>query len=360
MDAKQLLDMITVEQILILMNDFNIPYRENGSADAIQFQTVCHGGDSHKLYFYLESKTFYCYTNCGSMNIIELVQKLRDCSFGEAVGFLTRRFGFTNNIFKEGFEDEIIEEFDFELDMLKKYKEYLDNPKSEQVKELEKLDDKLLNHFNDIYHKSFINDGISIRTMKKYEIKLDIYEYRIIIPHRNEDGDLIAIRCRNLDEDLVNRGMKYTPIYMDGKFLSAPTSRYLYGLDKNKESIKAMRKVILLESEKSVMQLDTMLNDKNFSVALSSSSLSKHQVNMLIDLGVEEVIVALDKEYEEYGTEQEKMYARKIRKSIIDKLSSFFKVSVIWDTKNLIGFKESPTDRGFEVFNELYKNRIVI
>lgn len=358
MDAKQLLDLITANDILTLMSEFNIPYRTNNNPNEILFQTVCHGGDSHKLYFYIESKTFHCYTNCGTMNIIDLVQKIKGYDFSSAISFLTVRF---NLGFKEGFDDDAeVTNSDFDLDIINRYNEYISVKGKEEPKPLEVLDENILNKFNNLYHKSFINDGISIKTMKKYDIKLDIYDYRIIIPHRDSEGNLIAIRSRNLDEELVEKGLKYTPIYIDGKFLSAPISRYLYGLDKNKDIIKSMRKIILFESEKSVMQLDTMLNDKNFSVALSSSSLSKHQVNMLIDLGVEEVIVALDKEYEEYGTEQEKMYARKIRKSIIDKLSSFFKVSVIWDTKNLIGFKESPTDRGFEVFNELYKNRIVI
>ena len=32
-------------------------------------------------------------------------------------------------------------------------------------------------------------------------------------------------------------------------------------------------------------------------------------------------------------------------------------VSVIWDTENLLGYKDSPTDLGKEIFLRLYKNR---
>lgn len=358
MDAKQLLDLITANDILTLMSEFNIPYRTNNNPNEILFQTVCHGGDSHKLYFYIESKTFHCYTNCGTMNIIDLVQKIKGYDFSSAISFLTVRF---NLGFKEGFDDDAeVTNSDFDLDIINRYNEYISVKGKEEPKPLEVLDENILNKFNNLYHKSFINDGISIKTMKKYDIKLDIYDYRIIIPHRDSEGNLIAIRSRNLDEELVEKGLKYTPIYIDGKFLSAPISRYLYGLDKNKDIIKSMRKIILFESEKSVMQFETMFENSNFSVALCSSNLSNYHIDIIKDLGVEEVIIALDKEFNVYGSDEEKLYARKVRKSMIDRLNPYFRVSVIWDRQGLIGYKESPTDNGRNVFMELYKNRIVI
>ena len=108
------------------------------------------------------------------------------------------------------------------------------------------------------------------------------------------------------------------------------------------------------------MQLDTILKGEGFAVALSSSSLHLIQVEILKSLGVEEVIIALDKEYESFGSKEEKMYAVKIRKALIEKLIPFFTVSVIWDTTNLLQKKDSPTDRGGEIFRKLYSNRIFI
>lgn len=358
MDAKRLLEVITIEQILVLMEDFGIDSKEGMSNGAIQFRTACHGGDSHKLYFYLDSKQFHCYTHCGTMNIIQLVQKLTGLDFYGAIRQICNRFGIPYDGFKEGFEDD--EEPNLTSEEWKILNRIKADKRAEEPKEIKILDEKILNHFYDIYHKSFINDGISIKTMKKYGIKLDVYEWRIIIPHRDIDGNLIAVRCRNLENYLVESGRKYMPIAMENQILSAPTSQYLYGLDKNKDTIKRVKKVILLESEKAVMQLDTMLENGNFSVALSSSSLSNFQVEILKELGVEEVIVGLDKEYELYGSDEEKMYARKVRKSIINKLTNFFNVSVIWDRSNLLSLKQSPTDRGYEVFKELYDNRIFI
>ena len=193
--------------------------------------------------------------------------------------------------------------------------------------------------------------------MDKFEIQYDIYNDRIIIPHRYVNGDLIAIRCRNLDERLVETGRKYMPIIVDGKTLSAPTSQYLYGLYQNMENIQRLKRVILVESEKAVLQYETMYPDYNIAVALSSSNLSMWQVDILKSLGVEEVIIALDKEFDNSGTREEMLYAMKIDKSLVNKLS-LFDVSIIWDYRGLLDRKDSPLDKGKQVFEKLYQDRI--
>ena len=39
-------------------------YRVDSQGNHI-YQTVCHGGDSYKLYYYVDSQMFHCYTHCG-------------------------------------------------------------------------------------------------------------------------------------------------------------------------------------------------------------------------------------------------------------------------------------------------------
>lgn len=42
-------------------------------------KTICHNGDSHKLYYYDETQLFKCYTHCeDAFDIFELVQKVQD------------------------------------------------------------------------------------------------------------------------------------------------------------------------------------------------------------------------------------------------------------------------------------------
>ena len=45
---------------------------------------------------------------------------------------------------------------------------------------------------------------------------------------------------------------------------------------------------------------------------------------------------------------------------IIDKLSPFVSVSVLWDSTNLLGYKDSPTDRGKETLLKLMENKIYV
>ena len=41
-------------------------------------RTICHGGDSHKLYYYDNTKLFRCYTECSdTFDIFELIVKVQ-------------------------------------------------------------------------------------------------------------------------------------------------------------------------------------------------------------------------------------------------------------------------------------------
>ena len=358
MDIKKLKEKLTVDHIITLMQDFGENYSDGMNENEIKFRTVCHGGNSHKLYFYKNTMNFHCYTHCGSFDVIGLVQKLMGCDFQKAVEYISNRFGLGYLNFNDGFDNQN-EDISSDWKILNRLLE--DNHKVEEKWiDFKEINDKVFNIFYDMYHRSFLDDGINISTMQKYELMFDIGENRIIIPHRNEDGSLVAIRCRNLEQKLIDSGRKYMPIIHKGQILSAPISQYLYGLYYNKENIIKSRKVILVESEKAVMQINTMFPMDNISLALSSSSLSNFQVKRLVELGVEEVVIALDKEYKDYDSNERRIYEIKLKKTIIDRLKPYFMVSVIMDKDNLLGYKQSPTDHGKDVFLELYKNRIVV
>ena len=52
-------------------------------------KTICHGGDSKKLYYYIDQELFHCYTDCSSsFDIFELVQKIKHIEFNDAVYFV--------------------------------------------------------------------------------------------------------------------------------------------------------------------------------------------------------------------------------------------------------------------------------
>lgn len=348
------------------------------SSGNITSKTVCHNGigeGSRKLIYYENSKLFVCYTGCSDeyFGATKLVMKAANVSCDKAVSIIEDITGVYSDYIssKEGFD---LEEEDLNEDL-----EYLKtSTKKEENFEVVKYDKRLLNSYYPLYHKSFLNDNISIASMKKFGILFDVDKNRIIIPHfYHEDDSLIAIRCRNLEESLIELGLKYTPVKMlveskkqpkNGKnckkmekiAIASKTGSYLYGLARVAEAVKLNKMVILFESEKSVMQMDTYFGDNNCSVATMGSFLSKRHIEILQEMEVEEVVIAYDKEYEVYGSKEDKLYRKKLRKRLIEKLLPYFKVSVIYDKWGLIDYKSSPSDHGKEIFNKLFEKRFYI
>lgn len=352
MDAKELVSVLTVENIKYILQNLGSTYIDKSEFGHILFQTVCHCGSKHKLYYYIESKKFHCYTNCGQMSIYDVIMSAKGMTFLQAKNYIHQLLGIENTHSFEDFAPEISDDFDI-LNM------YDLDSGSKAIQELPIYSDTVMNLFSDMYYTGWIEEGITIETMKKFNIKYYALQHAIVIPHYNAEGSLVGIRRRSLDPIEVERGGKYMPIQIEGVWYTHPLQFNLYGLNFNKSYIERTKKLIIVESEKGVMQLDSMFPNGSPVVALSSSNLSNAQVDMIIDLGVEEVILALDKQYQEPFTDEYRKYQKKILK-LARKLTNFVNVSIMWDTKGLLGYKDSPTDRGREVFEQLYRTRISI
>ena len=240
---------------------------------------------------------------------------------------------------------------------------------SKQV-ELKVYDDTILDKFEDKYHQSWVDDNISIETMEKYNIKYYQFGNQIIIPCYNENNELIGIRARNVDPEA---SCKYVP-YKDLNWRNGDNGWYkfnvgstFYGLNHNTEAIKRTRKVIICESEKAVMQGDTYFGDNNIILGMYGSAMTTTKRDIVLDLGVDEVIIAIDFDYDEESYHDEEtyenlteweLYENKVYK-IADKFKGWCKVSVIIDYNPLYN-GACPTDYGKKDFIKLYKNRLEI
>ena len=354
--TKEIVEKLTIENVETILEKLGAEPKRTG--DKIIARTVCHNHaheGKHKLEFYSDNKLFHCYTECGTLNIFDVVMQSLEVDFKESLQFICDIAGIDNNTlngFTEGFNTKMDEELEgfFERFKIKEF---------EPAEPFNVLNENILHYYYPYYHKSWIDEGISIATMRKFGIKFDIENNRIIIPHRDIFGHLIGVRARNLNESEIAEGRKYIPIYHKGEtLLNHATGNNLYGAFENKSDIMAVKTIILMESEKGVMQLDSF--GIPYGVAVSGSNLSMQQIYLLKQLGVSEVIIALDKEYENIGDDLERIYAVKIRKSFIEKLRTDFKVSIIWDSRNLLDIKDSPTDKGKDVFEKLLLERIYI
>ena len=97
--------------------------------------------------------------------------------------------------------------------------------------------------------------------------------------------------------------------------------------------------------------------NNNISVACCGSSISKQQIDILLKLGVNEIVIALDRQYKEINDEENKKYLMNIRK-LASKMVDFCTVSILYDKDNLLNYKDSPIDQGKDTFIQLFENRI--
>lgn len=351
-DVKTIKDNLTNEQVISVLYSLGSDgYKTVSGEETLIFQTLCHnhnGDGSYKLYYYPESKILHCYTSCGdSFDIFELVMRNKKCSFTQAVNFICSAIGLNT---KHSFKETTKKLDDWDL-----INRYIKEEKNQQIK-IETYNENIMSVFKDIYYSGWINEGISIDTMKKFNIRYDIIRNAIIIPHYNTDNELIGIRRRALNQSELDSGFKYMPLKLENVEYSHPLMFNLYGLNHTLEGIKRIKKVIIFEAEKSVLLSHSFYGEDCWAVAVCGSNISNFQRDLLLSYEVSEVMIAFDKEYTEIGSDEYKKYEQKIFK-IGQKFAKYVKTWAVWDTEGLLGYKDSPCDKGKEVLERLLKTK---
>lgn len=324
---------IEKEKIIELMQSFGARYIL--SKDSIRFTSICHGGDGYNLAYYPDKGTFYCFSNCGFLTIYDVVSKVKHITIDDAKKFVNDKFGLGKT--NKGFY--IINTlYDDVYDLI--------NLHRKESADRVYYDDVILNYFEDIYYEGWLKEGISPAVMKRFEIKWYEYRKHIIIPVRDIDGRLLGIRRRSL----VDGEAKYKPLDCEGKSWAFPTGECLYGLYQNQNIISDRKKCYLFEGEKSVLKAATIYGDFPC-VACFSHSVSRQQINLLIDLGVEEVILCFD--YDGVGE-------RKIYRLLAEKIKTYgIRCKYLYyGYKTSLDAHESPIDKGKKVFEELLQQNL--
>ena len=75
--------------------------------------------------------------------------------------------------------------------------------------------------------------------------------------------------------------------------------------------------------------------------------------------GAREIIIAFDKQFQEIGDTEWKIWTDKLIK-INNKFGGQVLISFIFDKFNLLGYKSSPIDEGKDKFIKLFKERIIL
>lgn len=321
-------------------------------------KTICHDGDTHKLYWYENTQLFKCYSgSCGTFDIFELVQK------HQGIDDLNKAIYFVVNFFNlQGKIEESDEDFSSE-----DWKIFSRYNKAEDVSLIDpnhvvlpEFDLSLFKHYPQPTIVNWEREGITKEVCDFMDIRYDPLNGGIIIPHKDENGRCVGIRSRTLIQEQEQFG-KYRPLKAFGQMFNHPLAFNLYGLDKAKDNIAKLGAAVVVESEKAVLQYLSYFGvASDICVAVCGSSLSKYQFQLLLDAGAKEIIIAFDRDFEEIGSDDYFKVVDKLQK-MYDKFSPSANISFLFDKEcNQLGYKDSPLDCGKEKFLYLFRNRVVL
>lgn len=203
--------------------------------------------------------------------------------------------------------------------------------------------EEILNQFGNTPNTLWLKDGISLSTQRKWGIGYDVQSQRITLPIRTSTGEVMAVKGR----------CNYEPEEFEPKYLyliQGFMSQTLFGYSENYGSLYE-RDVIVVESEKSVLKLDSW--GYNNVVALGSNSLSPAQAKLIISLNPKSVTFMLDKSLELKNT-----------RTNVDMLKNFCVMRQLeikfWDwTENItLDDKSAPCDDTRDEFEYILENEI--
>ena len=357
--SENIKNSLTIEQVKELL------YALGGDpilkGDIIISRTICHGGQSHKLYYYDNTKLFRCYTECSDIfDIYDFIIKNKkvegvDFTLFQAIQFVITFFNLT--VSNENFVYSNEEVGDWQI--FNKYEQNSSQEKQEKVIEFKYYDDKILKYLPKPKIPMWLKEGISQAAMDNAEIAFDPFSWGIVIPHRDPAGKLLGIRERTLIKEEEENG-KYKPAILNYQMYNHPLGFNLYNLNNSKENIKMLKKVFIFEGEKSCLLYQSYFGVENdLSVAVCGSSLINYQIDLLLSLNVEEIIIAFDKQFQKIGDDEWKTWTKKL-KDIHKKYGSKVQISYMFDKNDYLGYKDSPIDCGLETFMKLFNERIVL
>lgn len=350
---QDIVKILTPEQIIKIMVEHGAEKYEEYETHII-FPTICHNPYgahmSMKLYYYKDSHLFRCYTECDeTMNIFKVVQKAKEINrekfiFSEV---LFELIGICNT-------EDLLTANERYIPIITKYQKQIG------FSSLPNYDKNVLSVFTKYHTPEWLKEGITRDVHDYFGIGFSISHNSISIPHFGVTGDLVGIRGRRMDFEIGGGFAKYAPLTIEGKLYAHPLSLNLYGIWENKKGITQTRKAIIFEGEKSCLKHRAMYGENSNAVACCGSSINLVQIKLLIKFfNVQEIIIALDKEYIEYPSAISTNYFNKLY-GLGAKYSNYANISFIFDTNNLLEEKDAPVDKGSAVFEQLYNQRVAI
>ena len=367
-NKDELKNQLTLNQVSQLLAELGGEPTLEKNGTVLIAQTICHnhpGEGSHKLYYYDNTKLFKCYTDCSStFDIFELIIKIKKLNNDEtfslidAMRFVATYFNLQANDYDNGFSHKLDTVDDWKV--LDRYEKIKEKEAFSPTVELKTLDANLLQYMPKPRILSWENEGIDYEVMTSRGICYNPISQAILIPHYDIDGHLIGIRERTLVEENEIYG-KYHPAILKGIMYNHPLGFNLYNLNNSKKAISSLKKAIVWEGEKSCLLYASYFGQENdITCAACGSSLTKYQVQLLLSLGVEEIIIGFDKQFQKEGDEEWQRWTKKLT-DIHTRYGALCQISFLFDKSgDLLKYKDSPIDEGMEIFLKLFEERIIV
>ena len=348
-DIQSLKSQLTDDRIIELMDAMGAPLMKADSNNLI-FPSICHHGadcQAHKprLYYYIESQNWFCFVCHFSGDTISLVQHVKHLDFNQAVSYICSIPHLQVGQIAENKQ----------IDNWAELRRFLPNAEPEPDKLLT-YDKSILSLFDHLYPQEWLDYGISADILDKFGIGWYARQACISIPVIF-NGQLVGVRGRYTREQDVAKG-KYRPICtLDGTVLKFPSSACLYGYDQNKAAIEKSRQVVLFESEKSVLK--SLQYGIDNALAVFGSNISKQHIQLLLELGVNDVVLAFDSDYKQVGDDEFKFFVVKMKK-LAAKLKPYFSVSIVYNNQGYDMYKCNMMDIPYEQAMKLWESRVKI
>lgn len=324
-------------------------------------QIVYFTGDKHvnpyngspKLIFYKDTSIYMGFSAGMSYDIISLTQRRlsllkQPSSFIDAINFILSVTGKEIDSVQRLTKTHV---YDWQAD-LEKFIRFRRTGTT-----LITYDDTILSQLGQSIPQAWLDEGISEDTLIKYQIGYYERLNATTIPCRDKQGNLIGIRCRHWQPNEIEQG-KYRPLLLlDGvTSFKFPTNEVFFGINYNWPEIERTGKVMLVESEKAVMKLDTIYKEHNVALGMFGNNLGLKRRNELIKLGVNHVVYVPDNDWIGRGDEAYQEWEDKVIR-FCKQFGGYAKVEIVWDNLGLLGAKENATDKDEDTWWKLYEAR---
>lgn len=299
------------------------------------YLSMCRKGGDNKngLLIWLDSLNYKMMTRNKSGNIFTLVMDETDCSFPKALERIAKWVGYKDDIkislpfdgFYKQAQRDCLGNYDLNFTY---YPESALPPP-------------------DALSQKFFKDGVGFQTQELFGVRMDLYDNSIAIPIYDYAGRLVG--CKNRSNDPL------CPV--DSRFYASlpyPKTKIVYGYTINYHSIVSKNTIVVFESEKAVMQMHSF--NSPIAVAIGGHNLSSTQAHYIKSLGAKNIILAYD---EGISEDEIRFEAEKLK---VDTHIMTNNVYYLYDRDNYYlnkGSKDSPSDHGRYIFEQMCKNSIV-